>query len=177
MTTHCVKRSTVLFLAGMIQLRPTLRWMAALLLVAVAACRRGDSYNGRTSDRLIAVADGVVRDQRTGLQWTSRDHEEALNWTDADQYCRGLVLGQLRDWRLPEIEELRALYDVSFKEPCGDRTCHLDPAIHLTDPYVWSSTAPGVGARFYLDFAFGNALSPGIGPRLVRRVLCMRQPR
>jgi len=144
--------------------------------VTVAACRGGAHAPAPSgSDRLVAIADGVVRDQRTGLQWTSRDHERALAWEDADHHCRGLALGRSGDWRLPQIEELQGLYDDTHSEPCGNRVCHLDAAIRLADPYVWSGSAPGPGSRYYFDFAFGNRFSPGIGPSLVRRVLCVRQ--
>ena len=125
----------------------------------------------------MAVSNGAVLDQRTGFQWTSRDHDQPLAWEDADRYCHGLVLGGWADWRLPEIGALDALYDQRFDEPCGDRRCHLDPAIRLAGPYVWSASTPGPGARFYFDFGFATRFSPGIGPRLVRRVLCVHQGR
>ncbi len=156
-------------------MRSTTAWMA--LLLVTAACR-GASCGARApaaaADRFVAAGDGVILDQRTGLQWTSRDHDHALAWQEADRHCRALALGRWVDWRLPEIDELRALYDTRFEEPCGDRSCHLDPAIRLEEPYVWSASAPAPGARFYFDFASGNRLSPGIGPTLVRRVLCVR---
>jgi hypothetical protein len=155
-------------------MRSTVVWMAALLLVAVTACR-GGSDAPTHEDRFLAVSDGVVLDKRTGFEWTSRDHDQSLAWEEADRHCRGLVLGARADWRLPEIGELQGLYDKRFDEPCGDRRCHLDPALRLADPYVWSASTPGPGTRFYFDFASANSLSPGIGPRLVRRVLCVRQ--
>ena len=154
--------------------------IAALSLVVLVACRGGDDSAGvgapaAGSDRFVVAGDAVVRDQRTGLDWTNRDYDRALPWDEAERHCGGLALGGSADWRLPEVEELRALYDERFTEPCGERSCRLDPAIRLRDPYVWTATARGPGTRFYVDFAFGNSLSPGIGPRLVRRVLCVRR--
>ncbi|HEY2386957.1 MAG TPA: DUF1566 domain-containing protein [Candidatus Binatia bacterium] len=149
-------------------------WTAALTLLA--ACHGGSDPSVVKGDtRFVPVVDGAVRDRTTGLQWTSRDHERALAWNDAERHCRGLALGGVQSWRLPEIDELGALYDAAVAAPCGSRTCHLDPAISLGDPYVWSATAPAEGARYYFDFAFGNRFSPGIPPTLVRRVLCVRQ--
>ncbi len=147
-----------------------------LLVLTLAACRTGDrsSEPNPTPDRFVAATDGVVRDQRTGLLWTSGDHDQSLPWDDAERYCRELVVGSEKGWRLPEIEELQALYDLRFNEACGSRSCHLDPAIRLAEPYVWSVSTRGPGTRFYFDFAAGNSLSPGIGPKLVRRVLCVR---
>ena len=154
--------------------------LAVSLLLAATACGHGhDSSRAPTRDaprdRLVAVGDGVVLDARTGLEWTSRDHEQSLAWEEADRHCRGLSRGARADWRLPEIGELQALYDRGADEPCGDQRCHLDPAIRLAGPYVWSASTRRPGTRFYFDFATATSLSPDIGPRLVRRVLCVRQ--
>jgi hypothetical protein len=153
--------------------------MAATLLVVVASCGGGDDSSERPThasprERLGAVESGVVFDSGTGLEWTSRDDDQALAWESAERHCRELALAGRTDWRLPEIAELQALYDKRFAEPCGDRTCHLDPRIHLASPYVWSGTARGPGTRFYFDFSLATSLSPGIAPTLVRRVLCVR---
>jgi len=149
------------------------------LLVAATACGQGNDSAAPTRaaprDRLVAVGDGIVLDPRTGLEWTSRDHDQSLAWEEADRHCRGLLRGDRADWRLPEIGELQALYARRFDEPCGDRMCHLDPAIRLAGPYVWSASTRGPGTRFYFDFTCAASLSPGIGPTLVRRVLCVRQ--
>ncbi len=136
-----------------------------LLLATLAACQRGP---------LTATAVGVVLDRRTGLEWTGRDHEDALPWDAADRHCRELAVGERRAWRLPEVGELEALYDPQVDEPCGERRCHL-AAIRLASPYVWSATSRGAGTRFYFDFSYGNSLSPGVTPTLVRRVLCVRE--
>ena len=50
----------------------------------------------------------------------------------------------------------------------------LDPAIRLGGPYVWSATSRGAGTRFYFDATYGTSFSPGITPKLVRRVVCVR---
>jgi hypothetical protein len=141
-----------------------------LLVTTFAACSR----DAATSQRLVVVDDRIAVDRNTGLEWTSHDHEQPLNWVQADRYCRELSSSQRPDWRLPEIAELQDLYDPRFDEPCGDRRCHLDPAIHMEGPYVWSATSRGPGDRFYFDFSAGNSFSPGITPTLVRRTICVR---
>jgi hypothetical protein len=145
-------------------------WVAVALLLAQVACRR-------TPPGLVAAADGVVLDQRTGLEWTARDHAEALAWDDADRHCRELAVGERRGWRLPELAELEAIYDARIDTPCGDRNCHLDPAIRLGGPYVWTVTTRGPGTRFYFDFSYGTSFSPGPTPTLVRRTICIRAVR
>jgi hypothetical protein len=138
-----------------------------MLLLTMSACA--------PPDRLAAVDDDVARDSRTRLEWTRHDRAEPLPWDEADRYCRELAVGERRGWRLPGIDELQALYDPKFSTPCADRTCHFDPAIGLGGPYLWSGTARETGTRFYFDASAGTRFSPGVTPRLVRRVLCVRE--
>jgi hypothetical protein len=132
-----------------------------------------DSRTGLEPKRFATVWDGVVLDSRTGLEWTSRDHLQSLAWDDADRYCRELAWGGRAGWRLPEIGELRILYDKRADQGCGDRRCRLDPAVSLADPYVWSASTSSPGMPIYFDFTAATSFSPG--PGIVRRVICVRQ--
>ena len=146
------------------------------LLVAlawVAACTSPAS-DGRGDARFVVVSAAVVRDVRTGLEWTRRDDGTGLDSDKADAYCRTLSIDGGGGWRLPDIEELQALRGGPPTVPCGTATCAIDPAFTLTSPYVWSATIPAPTTRTYLDFQFGTRLSPTVGPQLVRRVLCVR---
>jgi hypothetical protein len=156
---------------GRAGLRVTVAAALTVCALGAAGCRSGPP---EAVPRFAERVPGVVRDAATGLDWTSRDQDDALPWDAADRRCRDLVLGEHDDWRLPEVGELAALYDPAHDEPCGERRCRLDPAFRLRGPYVWTATARGVGARFYKDFMYGNELSPSVGPQLVRRVLCVR---
>jgi len=137
-----------------------------LTLGVVAAC----------GGRWTSVADGVVRDRQTGLEWTSPDLDPSLTWEDADRACHELRLGGRDGWRLPEIGELKALYEKRLDTPCGDAVCHVDSAIRLRGRWIWSATTPYPAARFYFDFSAGNQLAPNLSPQLVRRVVCVRSP-
>jgi hypothetical protein len=149
-------------------------------MLATAACTSESDAPGTaatppaTVARSVAIRDGVLRDADTNLEWTSRDHEEALPWEAAEAWCRGRPADGGPEWRLPELPELEAIYDPRVDRPCGDRVCHLDPAIGLGGPYVWSVTSRGAGTRFYYDYSTGQAFSPTLHPRLVRRTLCVR---
>src|SRR5882724_2500666 len=107
-------------------MRLTVVRVAASLLVATAALGSG-SYSDRARmhtqvhDRFVAESAGVVFDQWTDLEWTARDHADALDWEHADRYCRTLRLGRRARWRLPEIEEIEALYDRRVASRCGER--------------------------------------------------------
>jgi Protein of unknown function (DUF1566) len=154
--------------------------LAVSLLFAATACGPGTDSPGTPTpaapgQRFVTTGGGVVRDSRTGLEWTNRDHDRSLAWEDADRHCRELKQGGRPGWRLPEIGELQALYDEHADQPCGHWRCHLDPAISLAGPYVWSASMRGPVTRFYLDFISDTKLSPNISPKLVRRVLCVRQ--
>jgi hypothetical protein len=146
--------------------RSTIVWLLAALLVTSAGCSRA---------RFAAVADGVVRDRRTGLEWTTSDHPQSLAWDAAERHCGGLPKGASAfEWRIPELAELETLYDPHVDEPCGERRCHLDPAIRVGGPYVWTATERGQGTRFYFDFGYGTSFSPSLAPTLLRRTLCVR---
>ena len=160
-------------------------WTAVLLgLLCFVSCTTGindldteEPMPGQSAavHRFVDLNDGTVRDKRTGLQWTSHDNGRDFNWHQADRYCRRLTLGGRTDWRLPEIDELKGLYDEGRDQPCGKRKCYLDPAVWLTNPYFWSATQRGLSRRFYIDFQFGTTLSPRLRPGLRRRVLCVRR--
>lgn len=160
-------------------------WTAVLLgLLCYASCSGSDHDRGAREpvpgqpplvERFVGPSDGIVQDTRAGLEWTSHDNKRNFAWHEADRYCRDLRLGGRTDWRLPEIDELEGLYDKRLDQPCGDLSCHLDPAIGLTNPYVWSATQRGPLSRFYFDFQGGASLSPHLKPGLVRRALCVRR--
>jgi hypothetical protein len=141
-------------------------WLAATSLLWAAACG--------SSRRFVAVGDAVARDTATGLEWTRHDDGAGLDWNKADAYCHDLHVDGAGGWRLPTIEELHALYGATPPRPCGDARCAVDPVFTLTSQWVWSATARDTTARGYLDFQSGNAFFPGITPRLLRRVLCVR---
>ncbi len=153
--------------------------LLALVTVLGVSCTRpgqdGGSAGGdeAATRRFEAVSDQTVRDSTTNLVWTAHDGERNFAWPEAEIHCAALRLDERSDWRLPEIDELSAVYDDTTSTPCGDQICRLDPAIALTNPYVWSGTERGGGRRFYIDFKFGTRLAPLIRPRLVRRVLCV----
>jgi len=56
-------------------------------------------------------AEGYWVDPRTGLGWTAQDNGAAVNWKHAGEYCQQLRTGGFADWKLPSVEQLKALYD------------------------------------------------------------------
>jgi hypothetical protein len=68
-------------------------------------------------------------DPSTGLMWTGQAHgsphpdpklesgssvlgRNGLNWQQANDYCTALKLGTLTDWRMPSLDEFRAITEV-----------------------------------------------------------------
>jgi hypothetical protein len=69
---------------------------------------------------------GIVKDSGTGLLWQKCSAGQGTtlgncstgtavtnNWTNALIYCEGLTLGGRNDWRIPNINEIRSLLDLS----------------------------------------------------------------
>jgi len=149
--------------------------MRAVLLTAVlglAACAPPDG-GAPTGARFVTQGEAILRDAAGGIEWTRQDDGVGRDWNAAEAYCRVLTLAGT-GWRLPTVDELRTMQVPSARTPCGDVMCRIDPAFRLTSPYVWTSSGQGETARTYLDFQFGTELTPSIGPRLLRRVLCVR---
>ena len=143
------------------------------VFVAAVSCSLGDEGTAR---RFAPASTGVVVDTQTGLNWRARDSDSELSWPEADRFCREMEPGQGgASWRLPSIEELAGLYDVSMEQSCGEQAvCRVAGRIQLTSPYQWSATAPRPDRRVYFDFSHGSRLSPLIRPSLTRRALCVR---
>lgn len=67
-------------------------------------------------------SNGIVLDDKTKLEWQDSyekngDKVVLLKWDEAKAYCEDLVLGGKDDWRLPKIEELAKIVDISKVDP------------------------------------------------------------
>jgi hypothetical protein len=152
--------------------------MRTPVVVAVLASATACACLGNSSEeRFTPLGADMVRDARLAIVWTSGDRGVQLSWRDADRYCRGRSLGEGGErWRLPSSDELGSLFEPAMEQPCGkSATCRTDPAIDLSTPYQWSSTAPRPDRRVYGDLSLGTQLSPLIRPALTRGTLCVRE--
>ena len=99
-------------------------------------------------------AKGIVIDTRTGLVW--QDNAAAASttatWANAITTCENLVLGGYSDWRLPNINELKSIRDMSRSSPAID-TAFVNTATGL----YWSSTSGAAGTTYawYVNFDYG----------------------
>lgn len=112
----------------------------------------GEMQNGLqwpqwTNMRFTDKADGTVKDNITGLIWLKKPNCLGRSiWADALVKTNNLASGScgltdgsnVGDWRLPNINELKSLIDLSMVQPSlpGDHTTVFD----WTNPYIyWSS--------------------------------------
>ena len=82
---------------------------------------------------------GIVADLETDLQWmdTSVVSGQVITWESAVDYCGRLTLGSETDWRLPNINELLSIVDLSATAPALYNTF---VNVNTTKGY-WASTS------------------------------------
>ena len=107
-------------------------------------------------------------DTSTGLMWTLHDNGKDVNWEGAKNYCRSLDLGGI-SWRLPEIGELKGLYQPG--QPQNAK------GVQLSTYWAWSATTDSThsGGAWYLYFGNGGRNFAGVGTTYVARALCVRR--
>jgi tRNA A-37 threonylcarbamoyl transferase component Bud32 len=125
------------------------------------------------------VPGGTWADPTTGLTWPLHDNGSDVTWSNAVNYCRNLRLDVHSDWRLPELAELKGIYDASQPH-------NVKGGIQLTHWWYWTATvaAPSVSRRkkekearsgpaWNFGFSVGEGEPPGSAAS-VNRVLCVR---
>jgi hypothetical protein len=122
----------------------------------------------------IARADaerlGYWIDPITKIVWAASDNGSGVTWSQAVYYCRSLNTANFKDWGLPSIEELKAVYG----GPADSNGRHVMGPITLTG-WAWSSS-PGAepGEQWALDFGDGGRASVVTGDSGLNRALCVR---
>ena len=63
--------------------------------------------------------DYAVLDKETGLVWAKDANylAEGKTWEDAVRFCRNMLIGNRKGWRLPTVEELASLVDPLGSSP------------------------------------------------------------
>lgn len=114
------------------------------------------------------IADGVVKDQVTGLTWQKVGDGVGRNWEGAGTYCQDLVLGGHADWRLPSRLELLTIVDYGRTFPA------MNPIFSCSSGGYWSSsTIEGdLETAWYVYFWVGSASRAHISS--LNQVRCVR---
>ncbi len=107
----------------------------------------------------------AILDQATGLIWNTKTGT-GLNWRAALSYCEQLECCNNSDWRLPNVNELRSLLDMTKKNPATKFP-------GFTTAIYWTATHSGNATTIYkIDFSTGRvALSPQTD---TLNVICVR---
>jgi hypothetical protein len=134
----------------------------------------------------IQAADGIVKDERTGLTWQRDIDMSAYSQADAVDHCAALTLAGTADWRLPSISELLTLVDPTRSNPAIDADAFpntpTDPAPasepELNNPpfsYFWSSSVSlfDESGGWLVDFYLGFSDASMIGIDEPHRVRCV----
>jgi short chain dehydrogenase/Protein of unknown function (DUF1566) len=107
-------------------------------------------------------ADHGWTDPETKLTWTPFDNNKDVTWNEAKSFCRTLNFDGHKDWRLPTIDELEAVYDANA--PAG-----LKGPLDRSSDWLCSSTHNSCGGNW------GSALFCFIsGRRMEHGVLTFR---
>jgi len=70
------------------------------------------------AQRFVDALDGsAVLDKETGLVWAKEPDSTRRMWNAALDYCTSLFLGGRKGWRLPNVEELLSLVELSQMRP------------------------------------------------------------
>ena len=122
------------------------------------------------SGRFLDNGNGTVTDSKTGLMWAAGDNGEDIDFEDALRYCESFSAAGFSDWRLPDIEELKNLFDAgASKTGLG-----ITEKISLTSCCPWSSY-DSTGVSSMLDFRNGKEIWGFKGDKELLRALPVRQ--
>jgi hypothetical protein len=127
-----------------------------------------------------APSAAVWTDSGTGLTWAKKDNGSDLTYSQAWDYCKSLSLAGFRDWRLPEIGELRKLYDPAavnrqYFYRGKNYDLHIKAGVQLTGCCGWSATGGNKSYEVWLlSFIYGGKSSAPTDTLEGARALCVR---
>ncbi|WP_027186517.1 DUF1566 domain-containing protein [Desulfovibrio inopinatus] len=110
-------------------------------------------------EKKYEVNGSVVLDTITNLMWPQKETTSSRkDWEGALAYCEDLTLDGYSDWRLPNINELESLLDLT-------RETGIDPTFETPTGQYWSSTTSPVNptSSLYPNKGYAYDLSFGSG--------------
>ncbi len=102
--------------------------------------------------------DGTVTDNVTGLTWEQTPQSGPSSWTEAQDYCETLTLGEQDDWRMPSLKEIFSISNFSAGWPYLDTTYFdltVNDSISKDEQYWADNYYVGKTAEGQYDAAFG----------------------
>jgi hypothetical protein len=152
----------------------------AIVLVLPTHLATAASPEVSGENRWTDIGNAVLKDGRTGLEWTKNDNGADIDWDEAKSYCDGLRSG----WRLPSLHELEAIFDPTDRGArCAEALCQVSSQFNLTGAWFWSAAQVGPDATDGSELAWGVLMVNGAQTETVRddsygsRTLCVRDTR
>lgn len=102
-----------------------------------------------TEERYIALGAGVVRDQKTGLEWLT-GYGWQMTWDKTKPWIENLSLILGGGWRMPTIDELKSLYE----EGSGPR--NITSLLTTTSWYIWSGEGKSPERALAFNIRYGR---------------------
>jgi len=136
------------------------------------------SFSIISNATLIRNSEEVVEDSNTSLHWDDKNYDDvdndsksklSNNFEDAINFCEDLVLDSHDDWRLPNVNELKTIVDISKYNPS------IDGNFTNTDSYYyWTSTTNIKNTSKIFSINFGNGIISSINKDGKYNIRCVR---
>lgn len=122
---------------------------------------------------VLALDDEAVLDKETGLVWEKSPVETHMTWYAAVEYCTKKELGGRLGWRLPTVEELASLVDLSQSDPALPPG---NPFVNVQDFYYTMTTHASLSTNYAYAVGFRGTDGPSIPPgkSIELNVWCVR---
>ena len=144
--------------------------LAIVLLNYLPASSQDKSTNSLQTERFVDHGDNTISDTQTGLMWIKQDSylhkKQWMNWYDAHGYIKKLNkenYAKYSDWRIPELEELRTLYEKNKYNSFQlgrEMKIHIDPIFAKGGAgSLWSSRDNGRFNAYGIIFNNGKSFS------------------
>lgn len=121
--------------------------MRVILLILTAASLLFGAYTRNATTE-------TVYDDQTDQTWQDSVivSTQTLDWNASIDYCEALDFAGVQDWRLPNINELLSITDLTTSNPAIDSTFQ-----NTASSFYWSSTtyAPDTDNAWYVYFNGG----------------------
>ncbi|MCD6525765.1 MAG: DUF1566 domain-containing protein [Desulfuromonas sp.] len=112
------------------------------------------------------AADGLQWEHRDVDFWTIHSQDRRFWHRDAEKYCQQLTLDGYYDWRLPKVEELKTLLQVSAKH--RRKVAQVDRAIY------WTATPYDEMGQRYWTLSFLSEQAAPMEEHNYNTVVCVR---
>ena len=107
-----------------------------------------DAKEIKKDGRFVLYDNGVVYDEVTRLEWIAGPDEDTTFQEANDWVGDCAVAGG--GWRLPELKELRSLYED------GKGCCNMTPLLKTTGGWLWSGKRKGSLFAWTFSFKYGR---------------------